>query len=350
MRRTKVKKRPKNVNLQIDAFLEQHAQISSGELSALLGVSRQAAHAHLRAAVQTGMLQQEGAGRSSRYTLANQRSDAAPMLAASLRHWRYRRRDLDEAAVWDEVASTLSAAAGKNVREILQYSLTEMVNNAIDHSSAAFIDVAVSRESESVAFEVRDDGEGIFAHLVNAKRAEDPASAILALGKGKLTTQPERHSGEGIFFTSKAADLFVIDSGGWQWSVDNLRQDEAIASIDPRKGTTVRFVIDKRSKRRLHALFEAFSPELVFSKTKIRIKLYERGVTFVSRSEATRLVNGLEKFSHVVLDFARVQGVGQGFADEVFRVWANAHPEIRIESINMSAAIEFMVGRVDPER
>jgi len=35
---------------------------------------------------------------------------------------------------------------------------------------------------------------------------------------------------------------------------------------------------------------------------------------------------GLEKFEMVVLDFKGVQMVGQGFADEVFRVWQKNWP------------------------
>jgi len=34
------------------------------------------------------------------------------------------------------------------------------------------------------------------------------------LAKGKLTTDPKRHSGEGIFFSSRMFDEFDILSGG----------------------------------------------------------------------------------------------------------------------------------------
>jgi len=46
-----------------------------------------------------------------------------------------------------------------------------------------------------------------------------------------------------------------------------------------------------------------------------------------------------------VLDFARVEGVGQGFVDEVLRVWASEHPEVRIEPVNMTPTVAFMVRR-----
>ena len=37
-------------------------------------------------------------------------------------------------------------------------------------------------------------------------------TAIAEFNKGKRTTMPDRHSGEGIFFTSRVMDLFEIES------------------------------------------------------------------------------------------------------------------------------------------
>ena len=68
------------------------------------------------------------------------------------------------------------------------------------------------------------------------------------------------------------------------------------------------------------------------------------GTTLISRSEAKRIVTGLTKFEHVTLDFSGVDVVGQGFCDEVFRVFARAQPEITLEPIGMNAAVGFMVG------
>jgi hypothetical protein len=75
------------------------------------------------------------------------------------------------------------------------------------------------------------------------------------------------------------------------------------------------------------------------------VKLFSYGVRFVSRSEAKRLLDGLERFAHVILDFAGVELVGQGFADEVFRVWAAAHPAVALAAENMSPPVAFMVAR-----
>jgi hypothetical protein len=47
----------------------------------------------------------------------------------------------------------------------------------------------------------------------------------------------------------------------------------------------------------------------------------------------------------VEVDFAGVTDVGQGFVDELLRVWPNAHPGKTVTPINMNPAVEFMVRR-----
>ncbi len=53
----------------------------------------------------------------------------------------------------------------------------------------------------------------------------------------------------------------------------------------------------------------------------------------------------IEQVEEVILDFRGVTGVGQGFVDEIFRVWASAHPQVRLVPENMNEAVEFMVRR-----
>lgn len=55
--------------------------------------------------------------------------------------------------------------------------------------------------------------------------------------------------------------------------------------------------------------------------SRVRVKLFELGVEFVSRSEAKRLVRGLERFEEVEVEVDGVLGGGQGFVDELVRVW-----------------------------
>ena len=67
--------------------------------------------------------------------------------------------------------------------------------------------------------------------------------------------------------------------------------------------------------------------------------------TLMSRSQAKRILLGLEQFNYVTLDFKDVRLVGQGFVDEIFRVYQNAHPEVTFKYINVNRDVEFMIER-----
>src|SRR5690606_6165855 len=100
--------------------------------------------------------------------------------------------------------------------------------------------------------------------------------------------------------------------------------------------------------RGLRALLEEWTDPktLAFAKTRTTITLAATGTTLLSRSEAKRITAGLDQFQHVTLDFHGVDIVGQGFADEIFRVFRNAHPNVELEPVRMNGAVAFMVGRV----
>jgi hypothetical protein len=146
--------------------------------------------------------------------------------------------------------------------------------------------------------------------------------------------------------TSKAVHRFEIESGTLRWIVDNRRNDMAVGELDlPVDGTTVRCEVDSGSARNLTEVFAEYTRGFEFIRTRTVVRLFAIGVEFVSRSEAKRLVRGLEEFREVVLDFAGVELVGQGFADEVFRVWAARHPEVTLIPTDMIEPVAFTVER-----
>ena len=231
-----------------------------------------------------------------------------------------------------------------NVANILDYAFTEMLNNAIEHSRSKNIAVQVRRSRGRVDFNVADRGVGIFNVIKQTRHLANELEAIQELIKGKLTTDPKRHSGEGIFFTSKVADLLVIKGSGKKLVFDNKKADVFVEDIKPIIGTAVEFSVDERSKKELRRIFADYAGEgFEFAKTIVTIKLFKTKGDYMSRSQARRVLTGLEKFKTVVLDFKGVQTVGQAFADEVFRVWQKNHPAIRIELCNATENIRFMV-------
>lgn len=311
--------------------------LQAGEVAEILGVTRQTAHRHLHKLVDEGRLIVEGAGRSTRYRSATPHDER-----------RYPIDGLEEDRVWDEMSgpSSVMATVSDRPRAILQYVFTEIVNNAIDHSGATEVEISVSLRGTGVALEVIDRGIGIFKHIRDKLGLETELDALQELSKGKTTTMPARHSGEGIFFSSKASSWFEISSGALRWVVDNRRGDMAVGVLDPQvKGTAVRVEVDSDTDRDLNQVFADYTEDFEFSKTRTVVRLFAIGTEFVSRSQAKRLVNGLEKFREVVLDFKGVDLVGQGFVDEVFRVWAREHPEVKLIPTDMNDAVAFMVER-----
>jgi len=62
----------------------------------------------------------------------------------------------------------------------------------------------------------------------------------------------------------------------------------------------------------------------------------------VSRSQAKRLIARFDSFKKVILDFKGVQEIGQAFADELFRVYANEHPDVELIPDNMTDQVQRM--------
>jgi len=322
---------------QIQSRFTNGAWFQAGDIARALGVTRQTVHRYLRQLVDDGELIIDGAGRGTRYRLK------AENLTRT-----YPTAGLEEDLVWSDLSGpgTILGSLPASAQATLHYALTELVNNSIDHSGAPEVVVTLSNEPPNVALEVIDEGVGIFTHIRDRTGLRSELEALQELSKGKTTTMPSRHTGEGIFFTSKAVHEFEIQSGTLRWLVDNRRNDMAVGELEPPMiGTMVRVEIDPNGVRNLAEVFADFTDDLVFSKTRTVIRLFAIGTTFVSRSEAKRLVHGLEKFREVVLDFRGVDLDGQGFADEVFRVWARHHPETRLIPTDMNAGVEFMVER-----
>jgi hypothetical protein len=83
---------------------------------------------------------------------------------------------------------------------------------------------------------INDDGIGFFYKIRERFGLEDQRHAILELAKGKLTTDPANHSGEGIFFTPRMMDDCAILSGDVyfsrklgepeDWIVERSKADE----------------------------------------------------------------------------------------------------------------------------
>jgi hypothetical protein len=219
-----------------------------------------------------------------------------------------------------------------------------MLNNAIDHSKTDKCEIAVSLDAAKIEFRIRDNGIGVFHSIASILSLEDEHAAMIELIKGKTTTMPAAHSGEGIFFTSNAADKFTLRSHNIQLVWDKFRDDVFVSQPRYNKGTMVHFILNRSSRTKLETVFSKFAPkefDFEFCKTKVMIKLLKP--EYISRSEAKRLVVNLDKFREVELDFKSVSQLGQGFADEVFRIFANKNPMTTLKASNTNSSIRAMI-------
>jgi anti-sigma regulatory factor (Ser/Thr protein kinase) len=258
---------------------------------------------------------------------------------------------LDEDRIWRTDIAPRLGELPPNVRRICQYGFTEMVNNVIAHSGSKELIIRLSINEKEGAFEIIDKGVGIFAKVQQVLGLDDPRQSILELVKGKFTSEPEAHSGEGIFFTSRIFDSFSISSG--RLSFFGGRDGDRICEEpggDVLNGTTVRMAIQKDSHLEIADVFNEYTDpdkQPGFHKTTVPVKLMEHeGDSLMSRSQAKRLIARFDRFLEVILDFAGVDMIGQGFADEVFRVFANAHPRVRLRPINCAQNVENMIRHV----
>ena len=194
---------------EVRGFILANVERNPGDITRLVaerfGISRQAANKHVRNLVTEGALLPEGRTRYRKYRLA----------ALSEWHVCYRiMPGLEEDQVWSRDISAALGNLPRNVMDIWHFCVTEMFNNVLDHSSAKSVHVEVARTAANTQVLLMDDGVGIFRKIQSAMHLADERHAILELAKGKLTTDPKGHTGQGIFFTSRLLDSFDILSGG----------------------------------------------------------------------------------------------------------------------------------------
>lgn len=338
-----------DIRAKIKQFLKDKKRISSTEIARHFGFTRQYASQVLRDMVNAGEIVKFGSTRAAFYTLPELIDKIGP---SAIRR-RLKNKNIKEHEVFDNLISTFPVfhTTPENAQSIVYYAFSEMFNNAIEHSRSENIEVEIESDRGIIRFVVSDFGIGVFRNVMRKQNLKSELEAMQDLLKGKVTTDPKAHTGEGIFFTSKAADRFVLESFGYRMIVDNMIPDVFFQKEKKtNRGTRVIFTIAQKSDRHLNRIFEKYQSKpgsYAFDKTEIHIRLFTMGTIYVSRSQARRVLVGLEKFKKIILDFDRVPNIGQAFADEVFRVFQSRYPQISIEPINMNETVRFMVERVE---
>ncbi len=337
---TRVRERGEDVRRFILERLEKHPTDISKVTADHFGITRQAVNKHLQRLYSEHAIIEFGHTRNRSYKLG------------SLLEWRKRYNiapGLAEDVIWrEDVAPTLGQMPD-NVLDIWHYGFTEMLNNALDHSVGSEIFIQIKKTAVNTEIALMDNGVGIFKKIRAALGLMDERHAILELAKGKLTTDPSRHTGEGIFFSSRMFNEFDILSGGVYFSHKFGDSEDWIAERDRfDTGTFVWMKLNNHTARTTRKIFDTYTSEdhYGFTKTVVPVKLARYGnENLISRSQAKRLLARVELFKTVVFDFAEVPSIGQAFTDEIFRVFPMNNPDTEIAYIHASSEVKRMIAR-----
>ncbi len=308
--------------------------------SSHFNVTRTTIHRHLSTLLKQQKIINSGTTRDMKYYLVDTFD----------REMKYKiTPDLSEDKIFIHDFDKILKPLPENIYDICAYVMTELINNAIDHSHGTSLTVSIKLENNYIKIIIADNGIGIFKNLYDYFHLDDIRESILQLNKGKMTTDPINHSGEGLFFSARACDVFEIMANQTHFYKNNLENDWSIFSEKKStSGSEVILKIHTDSKNDLTTLFQRYQePEdYGFERTEILVELSRlANEKLISRSQAKRILRGLDKFKHVTLDFQTVKMVGQGFVDEIFRVYATKHPEMTFVYINANSDVEFMIER-----
>jgi hypothetical protein len=314
------------------------------------GLSRVAVSRRIKKLADAGYLQRHGSGTRQTYTLGALRFwlGVQPLQAIA--------QGGGEMAVWERHLAPLLADVRPNVRHLANIAFTEMLNNALDHSQAQEVAMGLHLKDGRLQMLVADDGAGIFARIAESARLSDRRLALLELAKGKFTTAPQGHSGMGIFVSSRMMDGFAIESSGLRFDPHDVGQplprfewvDTNTCLKAPAPQTVVRMDIALDSQRLSNDVYlKYFEPSEVggeaFHTTEVPVRLAQLSSELVSRSQAKWVMERATQFKTVVLDFEGVTTVGQAFVDEVFRVFATAHPHVRLRTMGLIPEVAQML-------
>ena len=323
-------KRAQQARELILSLVDEHPHGLIRLVSQALKVTKQNASYHVQKLIAEKQLTQSGKTRRARF-----------FLAPTLIWQKHYSRQQSESDVWDADVLPQISDLSDNALDIWRYCFTEMFNNAVDHSSGTRITIQLKRTTVNAEIAIIDNGVGIFKKIQHAMKFSDVRDAALELAKGKFTTDPARHTGEGIFFTSKMLDAFDISSGGVYFT--------SVSPMKNTKGTAIWMKLGNASDRSRKEVYDAYaSPEnnYAFDRTVVPVKMAEHSENdLISRSQAKRLLLRIDRFRTVVLDFKNVNQIGQAFADEIFRVFTRRHPGVEVQFVNANGDISNMIRR-----
>jgi anti-sigma regulatory factor (Ser/Thr protein kinase) len=262
----------------------------------------------------------------------------------------YELKDLFEDAAWAEDFGPYFAIPA-NVQRIINHAFCELVNNAIDHSQGHYVTVSLRQTASHIQLLVSDDGIGLFEKIRQHFSIRDPQQALFELSKGKMTSQPQRHCGHGLFFITRLADVLDLQANGkafqrCTWEGAKWIKSRAVGN--PGSSIYASFALD--FAQTLDQVLQQFSLDqqsYLFERTIVQVPLLMGDSWGLeSRSQARRVVERLQEFKQAEIDFSGVDSIGHSFADELMRVQANENPDAQWTPVHASSNVEKMLNSI----
>jgi len=326
-----------HLTLWITAAAGEHSLDLASHIEERTGASRRSALSALRRLVDGQWLTRSGNDRRPVYS-----PGALRQVARS-----YTLYGLQEDLPWQRDFAPHFALPA-HVSRMIRHGFTELVNNAADHSGGSSVTVSLRQTPSHVQLLVSDDGCGVFDKICRAFDIEDAQHAMLELSKGRLTSQPQAHTGRGLFFSSQLADVFDIHANGTAfqrraWESAGWRPGRPM----PRQGSSIYMAIALDTQRTLDQVMGAWSLDgsgVEFDQTEISLQLLAGpGQPLDSRAQARRVAARLATFRCAEINFSGVEDVGHGFIDELFRVFARANPGVELRPTHTSPRIAALI-------
>lgn len=310
------------------------------------GISREAVRLHLNRLISEGKIQGQGYGKGRVYFSINPQESFLQKTFDT----KYLRDEGEDAIYAQIIEPFLRDKLNPGLIARIRHTSTEMLNNVIDHSQSKNVVLTIDMKPDQLNLQISDDGVGAFETIKEYFHLANFYEAIGELAKGKRTRDPANHAGEGIFFSSRMANFFSLTANEITYEYDSKKEDWTTKRSLETKGTTVRLVFDLADIRNPKEIFEKYTEDFAFVLKSPRLTspyiiAMPKG-EFPSRSEAKKILAGAANFKSIVVDFRDVEAIGQGFADEMFRVFPSQYPGIEIEVINANDFVQRMIAHV----
>jgi hypothetical protein len=269
--------------------------------------------------------------------------------------------------------------AGKDALLSLEWSLNEVVDNVLQHSSigTGYVMGQLHSNEKNVVFCIADAGQGIYNSLRTSKeyKPTNKIDAITLAMKEGVTRSKKEHQGNGLWglhriiefstgnlaITSSGARIF-IDSGGRI----SKESGPLLSSTRMGGGTIVDFQIKYSNPVRIEDALHGHRPDSLKIMTsmddtgsKLMYPLDQKSTGFGTRKAGIKVRNEIMNMIHesqlpIVVDFDKIAIISSSFADEVFgKIFKQMGPiqfmQI-ISLVNMNPSVSALIDKAIAQR